>query len=152
MNSASVAVVLVFFICWTPFHSQRLMFVIVTLQGKWNHANSQTHHILFLASGLSVIPHFPCTHPTMYYVMGRKQTNTYLRTSLSMLCHQHKDVLQTIWSTTLSTPQCLKITQKVSFYNIATFTFYSQTVLPDSSRSKIGGKCHNSKIQKRHFV
>ena len=72
MNSASVAVVLVFFICWTPFHSQRLMFVIVTLQGKWNHANSQTHHILFLASGLSVIPHFPCTYPTNYYVMGRK--------------------------------------------------------------------------------
>lgn len=47
----AVAVVLVFFICWTPFHAQRLMFVIVTLLGKWTNANGQAHHILFLASG-----------------------------------------------------------------------------------------------------
>ena len=47
----SVTVVLVFFICWTPFHAQRLMFVIVTLKGEWTSNNSAAHHILFLASG-----------------------------------------------------------------------------------------------------
>ena len=31
----SVAVVVAFFICWIPFHSQRLMFVVVTLYGEW---------------------------------------------------------------------------------------------------------------------
>ena len=30
-----VAVVVAFFICWIPFHSQRLMFVVVTLYGEW---------------------------------------------------------------------------------------------------------------------
>ena len=30
-----VAVVVAFFICWIPFHSQRLMFVVVTLYREW---------------------------------------------------------------------------------------------------------------------
>ena len=30
-----VVVVVAFFICWLPFHSQRLMFVVVTLYGDW---------------------------------------------------------------------------------------------------------------------
>jgi hypothetical protein len=47
----SAAVVLVFFVCWTPFHAQRLMFVIVTLQGSWTTTNGFAHHVLFLASG-----------------------------------------------------------------------------------------------------
>jgi hypothetical protein len=47
----TAAVVLVFFVCWTPFHAQRLMFVIVTLQGSWTKANGFAHHVLFLASG-----------------------------------------------------------------------------------------------------
>ncbi len=47
----SVAVVLVFIVCWTPFHAQRLMFVIVTLNGNWNEHTGRAHHILFLASG-----------------------------------------------------------------------------------------------------
>lgn len=46
-----MAVVLVFFICWTPFHAQRLMFVIVTLNGTWTQTNGSAHHVLFLASG-----------------------------------------------------------------------------------------------------
>ena len=51
----SVAVVLVFFVCWTPFHAQRLMFVIVTLQGEWNPTNTMTHHYLYLFSGKYMI-------------------------------------------------------------------------------------------------
>ena len=52
----SVAVVLVFFVCWTPFHAQRLMFVIVTLQGEWNPTNTMTHHYLYLFSGKYITP------------------------------------------------------------------------------------------------
>ena len=58
----SVAVVLVFFVCWTPFHAQRLMFVIVTLQGEWNPTNTMTHHYLYLFSGKYMSMQIPnCT-------------------------------------------------------------------------------------------
>ena len=51
-----VAVVLTFFACWTPFHSQRLMFVFVTLYGTWSPALTRAQHILFMISGkLTVI-------------------------------------------------------------------------------------------------
>lgn len=66
-----LAVVLVFFICWTPFHAQRLMFVIVTLQGEWTHANGQAHHILFLASGVGYYLS-SCVNPLLYSVMSKR--------------------------------------------------------------------------------
>ena len=47
----AVAVVLVFFVCWTPFHAQRLMFVIVTLNNNWTASVGSAHHVLYLASG-----------------------------------------------------------------------------------------------------
>jgi len=53
----SAAVVLVFFVCWTPFHAQRLMFVIVTLQSGWTKSNGFAHHVLFLASGITLLLH-----------------------------------------------------------------------------------------------
>ena len=46
-----VAVVVAFFICWIPFHSQRLMFVVVTLYGEWTGALQQAQHVLFMVSG-----------------------------------------------------------------------------------------------------
>ena len=78
MNSASVAVVLVFFICWTPFHAQRLMFVIVTLQGEWTNANGQAHHILFLASGLSLLIYFPCILTTQKNSKAHRLNTIYV--------------------------------------------------------------------------
>lgn len=52
MPHLSVAVVVVaFFLCWAPFHSQRLMFVLVTLLGNWNNKLIQGQHILFMISG-----------------------------------------------------------------------------------------------------
>ena len=50
-----MAVVLVFFVCWTPFHAQRLMFVIVTLNNNWTASIGSAHHVLYLASGTSSI-------------------------------------------------------------------------------------------------
>ena len=46
-----VVVVVAFFICWIPFHSQRLMFVVVTLYGEWTVALQQAQHVLFMVSG-----------------------------------------------------------------------------------------------------
>ena len=46
-----VVVVFAFFFCWTPFHSQRLMFVLVTLYGSWTKTLTSAQHILFMISG-----------------------------------------------------------------------------------------------------
>ena len=48
-----VTVVIAFFSCWSPFHSQRLMFVLVTLYGRWNRSLTRAQHILFMVSGTS---------------------------------------------------------------------------------------------------
>ena len=53
LSSLSVVVVVVFVVCWTPFHAQRLMFAVVTLKEKWgDHYLGYVHHYLFVASGL----------------------------------------------------------------------------------------------------
>ena len=58
-----VAVVLVFVVCWTPFHAQRLMFAVVTLQERWGDQDlGYIHHYLFVASGTGII--------TTYQVIG----------------------------------------------------------------------------------
>ena len=46
-----VAVVFAFFFCWSPFHTQRLMFVLVTLYGEWTETLKSVQHILFTISG-----------------------------------------------------------------------------------------------------
>ena len=43
-----VVLVVAFFICWIPFHSQRLMFVVVTLYGEWSPRTQYTQHVLFM--------------------------------------------------------------------------------------------------------
>ena len=43
-----MVVVVAFFICWIPFHSQRLMFVVVTLYGEWSPRTQYTQHVLFM--------------------------------------------------------------------------------------------------------
>ena len=48
-----VVVVFAFFFCWTPFHAQRLMFVVVTLLGTWTPTLHSVQHILFTYSGES---------------------------------------------------------------------------------------------------
>jgi hypothetical protein len=48
-----VTVVIAFFSCWSPFHSQRLMFVLVTLYGRWNRSLTRAQHVLFMVSGTS---------------------------------------------------------------------------------------------------
>ena len=55
-----VAVVVAFFICWIPFHSQRLMFVVVTLYREWTVGLQQATYvclnILFASSWLCLRP------------------------------------------------------------------------------------------------
>lgn len=66
-----VVVVSSFFFCWSPFHSQRLMFVLVTLYGSWTKTLTSAQHILFVISGIfyyfnSVL------NPILYSVMSKR--------------------------------------------------------------------------------
>ena len=40
-----------FFLCWSPFHAQRLMFVLVTLLGRWDPHLATVQHHIFMVSG-----------------------------------------------------------------------------------------------------
>ena len=65
LSFIAVAVVLVFFVCWTPFHAQRLMFVIVTLNNNWTASIGSAHHVLYLASGECRPILYPIVTPSM---------------------------------------------------------------------------------------
>ena len=49
--SPAVAVVVAFFLCWAPFHAQRLMFGIVTSKDQWTDTLLSVHTQLFCFTG-----------------------------------------------------------------------------------------------------
>ena len=48
----AVAVVICFFLCWSPYHAQRLLFSYLTLTGRWNGVLVKVHHYLYWSSGI----------------------------------------------------------------------------------------------------
>ncbi|XP_042908808.1 neuropeptides capa receptor-like [Parasteatoda tepidariorum] len=50
-----VAVVAGFFLCWAPFHAQRLLFVIVTSYSEWTETLRNVNHNLFTLAGISIL-------------------------------------------------------------------------------------------------
>jgi len=66
-----IVVVVAFFICWTPFHSQRLLFVVVTLYGSWTERLQQVQHVLFMVSG--VFYYFnSILNPILYTILSKR--------------------------------------------------------------------------------
>lgn len=50
-HDSLVAIVIVFTICWTPFHAQRLLWLYVSLYGQWTDHLRQVNQVLFLSAG-----------------------------------------------------------------------------------------------------
>ena len=46
-----LVVVCAFFICWAPFHAQRLLFMLVTLKNAWNKQLMYVQYVLYILSG-----------------------------------------------------------------------------------------------------
>ncbi|GAB6029654.1 hypothetical protein CHUAL_005388 [Chamberlinius hualienensis] len=66
-----VAVVVAFFICWAPFHAQRLLFVYVTLYGEWTETLRTVNQELFSIAGCFY--YFNSTvNPILYSVMSNR--------------------------------------------------------------------------------
>merc|ERR1719237_665210 len=64
-----VAVVICFFLCWSPYHAQRLLFSYLTLTGRWNGVLVKVHHYLYLSSGLGYYLSC-CVNPIVYCAMS----------------------------------------------------------------------------------
>jgi len=66
-----VVVVSAFFFCWTPFWTQRIMFVLVTLFESWSGTLTQVQHVLFTISG--VFYYFNSVlNPILYSLMSKR--------------------------------------------------------------------------------
>ncbi|GBN59452.1 Neuropeptides capa receptor [Araneus ventricosus] len=66
-----MAVVLAFFVCWAPYHSQRLLFLYVSLYGEWTEALRKVNQDLFSLAGCFY--YFNSTiNPILYSVMSNR--------------------------------------------------------------------------------
>ncbi|XP_042892291.1 neuromedin-U receptor 2-like isoform X2 [Penaeus japonicus] len=64
-----LAVVVVFFLCWAPFHAQRLMFVIVTSYGEWTPHLRTVNANLYYFTGLCYYLN-SAVNPVLYSIMS----------------------------------------------------------------------------------
>ncbi|XP_054709125.1 neuromedin-U receptor 2-like [Uloborus diversus] len=66
-----VAVVIAFFVCWAPFHAQRLLFLYVSLYGQWTDTLRHINQNLFTFAGCFY--YFNSTiNPILYSVMSKR--------------------------------------------------------------------------------
>ena len=77
-SSVSVAVVVAFFICWAPFHLQRLM-VIYHKRSDWSAAMTVFQNILFYVSGILYFVS-STINPILYNIMSLKFRQAFKNT------------------------------------------------------------------------
>ncbi|XP_063856703.1 neuromedin-U receptor 2-like isoform X2 [Scylla paramamosain] len=80
MGIRMLAVVVAFFLCWAPFHAQRLMFGIVTSKDQWTDTLLSVHTQLFCFTGACYYLN-SAVNPLLYSVMSVRFRNA-LRRSL----------------------------------------------------------------------
>ncbi|XP_035705429.1 pyrokinin-1 receptor-like isoform X2 [Folsomia candida] len=66
-----VAICIAFFVLWAPFHSQRLMFVYVTLYGEWTPLLRDLNQNIFYVAGVFYFLS-STTNPILYSVMSKR--------------------------------------------------------------------------------
>lgn len=63
--------VICFFVCWSPYHTQRLVFALLSLTEGWNATNTYIHYYLYLASGVGYYLSC-CVNPFVYCIMSKR--------------------------------------------------------------------------------
>ncbi|XP_054724247.1 neuromedin-U receptor 2-like [Uloborus diversus] len=66
-----IAVVFAFFACWAPYHSQRLLFLYVSLYGKWTEPLRKVNETLFSVAGCFFYLN-STINPVLYSVMSNR--------------------------------------------------------------------------------
>ncbi|KAL4236821.1 Serpentine type 7TM GPCR chemoreceptor Srsx [Mactra antiquata] len=79
-----VAVVVAFFVCWAPFHAQRLMTLYIPA-AKWTDKLLETHKVIYYISGVCYF--VSCTiNPILYSIMSLKFRQAFKQTVLRPKC------------------------------------------------------------------
>ncbi|KAG8197923.1 hypothetical protein JTE90_020301 [Oedothorax gibbosus] len=65
------AVVIAFFVCFAPFHAQRLLFLYVSLNGEWTETTKNINYNLFTLAGCLYYVN-STVNPILYSVMSRR--------------------------------------------------------------------------------
>ena len=87
-----VAVVVAFFVCWAPFHAQRLMTLYIPT-AEWTDELLEAHKILYYISGVCYF--ISCTiNPILYSIMSLKFRQAFKQTVLKARCCCKKQVRQ----------------------------------------------------------
>lgn len=80
----SVAVVVAFFVCWAPFHAQRLMTLYIPA-AKWTDNLIHIHKVIYYISGVCYFT--SCTiNPVLYSIMSLKFRQAFKQTVLKPKC------------------------------------------------------------------
>ncbi|XP_049868569.1 pyrokinin-1 receptor-like [Pectinophora gossypiella] len=90
-----VAVVVAFFICWAPFHAQRLVAIYGTAE---NHL-ARSPVLLFVYSTLTYISGIfyymsTCINPIFYHIMSNKFREAFKNTMMHWCCREERRTLQ----------------------------------------------------------
>lgn len=84
----SVAVVVAFFVCWAPFHAQRLMTLYIPA-AKWTDKLLDAHKVIYYISGVCYF--VSCTiNPILYSIMSLKFRQAFKQTVLRPKCCRQK--------------------------------------------------------------
>ncbi|CAG0919133.1 unnamed protein product [Notodromas monacha] len=90
-----VAVVIAFFICWAPFHAQRLLFVYVSISAEWTEQLRIANEVVSYLSG--VLYFFNATlNPVLYNVMSKRFRTAFKATVWQFLSCRNC-VLRGLW-------------------------------------------------------
>ncbi|XP_060584543.1 pyrokinin-1 receptor-like [Ruditapes philippinarum] len=94
-----VAVVVAFFVCWAPFHAQRLMTLYIPA-AKWTEKLLEAHKVIYYVSGVCYF--ISCTiNPLLYSIMSLKFRQAFKQTVLRPKCckkHIHTAKKRTYFS------------------------------------------------------
>ncbi|KAL8585515.1 hypothetical protein ACOMHN_051400 [Nucella lapillus] len=103
LSLAAVAVVIAFFVCWAPFHTQRLMTVYIP-PNAWTPQLLTIQTYIFYISG--VLYYFNSTiNPILYNVMSRRYRKFFKRTLYRCLRMRHADYAETsVYRSTPASP------------------------------------------------
>ena len=83
----TVAVVIAFFVCWAPYHAQRLMFVYVTLYGQWTeNLKFVNQHLFYFAGKQSLILIDESQEMTQAEPIGVKFSGRVIITTIRLKC------------------------------------------------------------------
>merc|ERR1719239_70092 len=92
-----IAVVVAFFVCWSPFHTQRLMATFIPLSA-YNDTLMSINTILFYSSG--VLFYINSTiNPILYNALSRKYRTAFRRTVYQCVKGKNFDYSETFRST-----------------------------------------------------